>query len=312
MPGFYNLGNVKPHIYRCLRKRAHAVRVSRHLISATWAYVWGLWMRTSSPAKRWAGCWKGLGAERARWFIQPDQQQAVVKVRRTDATSSDGLHLLWVQKAHASCCHSIQQETSSVSEQPEGWNRSATQAAMRGWGVAVNHPPKNTASDYLNKIWHMPHSLMPAYDKWSGNLITHAAPCGTYLNISPCSSFIISPFKALIAFLLSHSILPLIDLEKNTFVNYFYQLAPEINPHKVTGVFWNAWAGMLNFKCYLLTAFHIWWGNITWIFYSAERGRRSMRWVFISLCISHLDFKGLEPSYTHAWKPNLKHTRTCS
>lgn len=86
---------------------------------------------------------------------------------------------------------------------------------MRGWGVAVNHPPKHTASDYLNKIWHMPHSLMPAYDKWSGNLITHAAPCGTYLNISPCSSFIISAFKALIAFLLSHSILPLIDVKKH-------------------------------------------------------------------------------------------------
>lgn len=135
--------------------------------------------------------------------------------------------------------------------------------------------------------------------------------CGsTHLNISPYSSFIISAFITLIAFL-CHSPpywLLMWKTSPNTFQNYFYQSPPEINPHYVTRVFGNA-AVTLNFKCKLINCFSYLMGQYNMNF-SLGRERREEKicvvWTHFTL---HFIF-GLQVSvrYIHTCPGTNPHT----
>lgn len=149
--------------------QANAALVSWHLISSTWAYVRWIRMCASSPLRGelHAGMAEGLkesgcsyshsssGGEGKRWgcrlFRWPPFAAGAKRRCQPPSRYPAG---------------NFPSQLTAGGEEP--FNNMS-------WGVAVNHPPKHTASGCLNKIWHMPHSLTPAYDKWSGNLITRAA-----------------------------------------------------------------------------------------------------------------------------------------
>lgn len=146
----------------------------------------------------------------------------------------------------------------------------------------------------------MPHSLMPAHDKWSGNLITHAVLwwlMRTFKYITIYSSFIISAFKKKKtqknSELVCVTVWKIKKPQNNAFVNYFFPTAAEINPDDVTESVWECMSCDLEFQMWSYKLRFIFDGVIEHEFFTrdgrgGERGGGGSVWfVFISLCILH-------------------------
>lgn len=153
----------------------------------------------------------------------------------------------------------------------------------------VHQNTHTAASGCLNKIRHMPHSLMPTHDKWSGRLITHAVLRRPHLNTSPYASLFL------------HLKLWELPLSRATFylflthfVNYFHQSAPEINPDDdVTQSIWECTSCDKEFQMWSYKLRFIFDGVIEHEFFNSAERWGSVWFVLVPLCISYLGFKAL-------------------
>lgn len=172
------LGYVKtPRTWMCKRSK-HMLRLSlgtwipqhEHMYVGTAAWL--------QPAERWTACWDGWGLrerESAGWRSHVSGATVKVRGKRVPSLQMTSICLGAKHGCQPSSWYPAGKLPPGVltagGEEP--FNNTNCNERLRS--SCEPSTKTHTASGCLNKIWHMPHSLMPAHDKWSGNLITHAA-----------------------------------------------------------------------------------------------------------------------------------------
>lgn len=201
-------------------------------------------------AERWTACWEGWGLTALPAGVAMAAVAVKVRVLSLQMTSI-------CRNAKRRCQPSSWYPAGNFPRQlTAGGEESLNSMSCNERRSSCEPSTKtHTASGCLNKIWHMPHSLMPAHDKWSGNLITHAA-LRSLMHTFKCvymqqRCFITATFKTEIALFVSLLTFSWCE-ETHLLTSYTGCCVPEIDTAISPLVFGNAWAVTWNFKCDLI------------------------------------------------------------